>query len=251
MQSSDLLVAGRKRAGLTQTQLAERMGRAQSTLARWETGHQHPPLESVIDALHACGLELTVGMARYDDSYETQITRQLRLDPSTRVRKLAPAWMTDGFDPLHVLERLAGRARFVVIGEVAGALNGWPLMLGKRMLEIVAAETALARIEQTARQMGAQDAMYDQAHTNCWSLLPAGGELHVGTTAPGTGGYRDLIADAQPMKLISGKSVQVASLLDLIRIAESSPDPDARTSVPALWATLDAQRRRQSKQTAR
>ena len=73
MRSADLLVAGRRRAGLSQEQLAERLGRTQSTIARWESGYQHPPLESVVEALHACGLELTVGMARYDDSYESLI----------------------------------------------------------------------------------------------------------------------------------------------------------------------------------
>lgn len=42
MQSSDLLVAGRRRAGLSQMQLAERLGRPQATIARWEKGSQHP-----------------------------------------------------------------------------------------------------------------------------------------------------------------------------------------------------------------
>ena len=37
MRSADLLVAGRRRAGLSQEQLAERLGRTQSTIARWET----------------------------------------------------------------------------------------------------------------------------------------------------------------------------------------------------------------------
>jgi hypothetical protein len=34
----------------------------------------------------------------------------------------------------------------------------------------------------------------------------------------------------------------VASLIDLIRIAEASPDAGARVHVPALWATLDVHR---------
>ena len=95
MRSSDLLVAGRRRAGLSQEQLAGRMGRPQSTIARWEKGQQHPPLESVIEALRACDLELTVGIARYDDSYEAQIARQLQLDPAERVMRLTPAWATE------------------------------------------------------------------------------------------------------------------------------------------------------------
>ncbi len=61
----------------------------QSTIARWESGYQHPPLESVVAALHACGLELTVGMARYDDSYDSLIARQLMMEPVDRVTRLA------------------------------------------------------------------------------------------------------------------------------------------------------------------
>ena len=98
MRSADLLVAGRRRAGLSQEQLAERLGRTQSTIARWESGYQHPPLESVVEAFHACGLELTVGMARYDDSYESLIAGQLMLEPVERVRRLARR--TAGFDPI-------------------------------------------------------------------------------------------------------------------------------------------------------
>ena len=71
------MIAGRRRAGLSQEQLAERLGRAQSTVARWETGAQHPPLESVLEALHVCGLELSVGMPRHDDSYDSLIAQQL------------------------------------------------------------------------------------------------------------------------------------------------------------------------------
>lgn len=249
MQSSDLLLAGRRRAGLTQAQVAQRLGRPQATIARWETGAQHPPLESVIEALHACGLELTVGMARYDDSYQAQIARQLELHPAERVRRLAPAWVAAGFDPLDVLGQLAGRARFVVIGDVAGALHGWPVMLGSRRLEVVPADTAIDRVEHVALRMGAQPVEHEPHGQRVWRL-PAGGELYARTVLPGTGGYRDLARDAQTMALAPGVTVRVASLIDLIRIAEASPDPDARTHVPALWETLNAWRRAEERRSA-
>jgi transcriptional regulator with XRE-family HTH domain len=249
MQSSDLLLAGRRRAGLTQAQVAQRLGRPQATIARWETGRQHPPLESVIDVLHACGLELTVGMARYDDSYQAQVARQRKLDPAERVRHLAPAWATEGFDPVGVLEQLAGRARFVVIGDVAGALHGWPIMLGSRKLQIVCADTAIGRVEQAMLRMGAERVEHAPPSEQRW-LLPAGGELHATTIVPGTRGYRDLAHDAETMALAPGVTVRVASLLDLIRIAEASVDLDARTHVPALWSTLNAQRRAEERRSA-
>ncbi len=243
MQSSDLLLAGRKRAGLSQTQLAERLGRPQATIARWEKGRQHPPLETVVEVLHACGLELTVGMARYDDSYQSQVVRQLRLDPAERVRRLAPAWAAEGFDPIGVLGQLAGQARFVVVGDVAGALNGWPVMLGSRALQVVSADSSTRRVEQAARRLGAQRADDRPGGQGYWRL-PNGGHLRVTPDVAGTGGYRDLARDAEPTQIAPGVVVRVASLIDLIRIAEASPDPDARVHVPALWATLAERRRR-------
>jgi transcriptional regulator with XRE-family HTH domain len=248
MRSSDLLVSGRRRAGLSQEHLAERLGRPQSTIARWETGQQHPPLESVIEALRACNLELTVGIARYDDSYEAQIARQLRLDPAERVRRMTPTWATEGFDPIGTLAELAGQARFVVIGDVAGALHGSPVMLGARTLHVVPAETALRRIEQTARRLGAKSIAEGTSQTQRWTL-PAGGELHATSLPPGTRGYRDLARDAETMQITPHTSVRVTSLLDLIRIAEASPDTGARASVPALWATLEMHRRQAAEPT--
>jgi hypothetical protein len=45
------------------------------------------------------------------------------------------------------------------------------------------------------------------------------------------------------MQIAPGVRVRVASLIDLIRIAEASRDPDARVNRPALWATLDMHQR--------
>jgi transcriptional regulator with XRE-family HTH domain len=242
MRSCDLLLTGRRRAGLSQEQLADRLGRPQSTIARWETGQQHPPLESVIDALHACDLELTIGIARYDDSYQSLIAQQLLLEPVERVRHLAPPWAAEGFDPIGILSELAGQARFVVIGNVAGAFHGWPIMLGGRTLHVVPADASMRRVELAARRLGGEPAEEGSDGLRRW-VLPGGVELHATLLPPGTRGYRDLARDAQSMQIAPGVSVRVASLIDLIRIAESSRDGDARTFVPALWATLEVRQR--------
>ena len=240
VRSADLLVAGRRRAGLSQEQLAERLGRTQSTIARWESGYQRPPLESVVEALHACGLELTVGMARYDDSYESLIARQLMMDPADRVRRLARR--AAGFDPIGVLRELTKDAQFVVIGKVAGAFNGWPITLGARTLQVVPAESSVGALEAAARLFGAEPSGEGEDGAQRW-VLPSGAELHVSAALRGTGGYRDLARDATSMLIAPGVSVEVASLIDLIRIAEASTGPDGRLFVPALWATLQAQQR--------
>ncbi len=238
MRSADLLVVGRRRAGLSQEQLAERLGRAQSTIARWETGAQHPPLESVLDALHACGLDLSVGMPRFDDSYDSLIAQQLHRDPAERVRHLSP----QGFDPMGMLGELAQHTRFVVAGPVAGALHGWPIMLGARTLEVVPADPAMRRLDAAMRHLGGEPAQDAPPGSRRW-VLGMGAELHATLVPSGTQGYRDLVRDAQSMQIAPGVSVRVCSLIDLIRIAEASPDPDARMFVSALWATLERRRR--------
>ena len=89
MISGDLLREARLRAGLTQQELARRAGTSQSAIARWESGDVLPSLERLRALIRACGLELTFGLANYDDSYDAQIARQLRLTPSERVHRMA------------------------------------------------------------------------------------------------------------------------------------------------------------------
>lgn len=52
----------------------------------------------------------------------------------------------------------------------------------------------------------------------------------------GTHGFEDLARDATPIVLDEGLTVVVASLVDLVRIAEASED---RARVPALRRTLE------------
>ena len=44
-----------------------------------------PSLETLRDLIRACGLELTLGLANYDDSYLSLIASQLALSPAERV----------------------------------------------------------------------------------------------------------------------------------------------------------------------
>jgi len=83
--SRDLLREARLRAGLTQEELGRAVGRTQSAIARWESGRVHPSLETLRELIKACRLELTIGLANYDDSYDSFINRALDMSPSERV----------------------------------------------------------------------------------------------------------------------------------------------------------------------
>jgi transcriptional regulator with XRE-family HTH domain len=87
--SGDLLREARLRAGLTQKELAKRAGTSQPAIARWESGAVQPSFERLRELIRSCGLELTFGLANYDDSYLSHINRQMALTPAERVRHMA------------------------------------------------------------------------------------------------------------------------------------------------------------------
>jgi transcriptional regulator with XRE-family HTH domain len=85
--SADLLREARLRAGLTQAELARRADTSQPAIARWESGAVQPSLERLRKLIRACGLELTYGLANYDDSYDEWIERYLALSPEDRIEQ--------------------------------------------------------------------------------------------------------------------------------------------------------------------
>jgi transcriptional regulator with XRE-family HTH domain len=84
--SADLLREARLRAGLTQAELGRRAAIPASAVSRWERGAVKPSLETLQRLVRACGLELTFGLANYDDSYDEWILRALADTPVERVR---------------------------------------------------------------------------------------------------------------------------------------------------------------------
>ena len=64
MNAGQLIADARAQTGLTQTELASRMGTHQSVVARWESGKTQPSFETVARAVSAAGLELTVTISK-------------------------------------------------------------------------------------------------------------------------------------------------------------------------------------------
>ncbi len=230
MTGADLVLMARRRAGLSQRELAEQLGCRQATIARWERGDRFPSFEDVRDAIAACGLQLDAHLAVEDRSWWPQIAIQLQLEPVERVRRLTPR---GGFDAVPVLSALAETGvPAVVIGRVAGALHGSPLVLD-------------GAIELCARSANAIQSLLDQLDGrkidgNVYELL-SGGRLALTTISAGTNGYGDLARSAETIETEDG-TVYFAGLLDLLRIADASNDPDARREALAYQAVIDVAR---------
>jgi transcriptional regulator with XRE-family HTH domain len=87
-RGGELIREARLRSGLTQQDLADRLGTSQSVIARWESGRRSPTVETLLRAVRSCGLDLSMSVVSYDHDHELMIRRNLTLPPGARLDKL-------------------------------------------------------------------------------------------------------------------------------------------------------------------
>jgi transcriptional regulator with XRE-family HTH domain len=87
----DLVKEARRRADLTQRELAERAGTTQSAIARLETGQTSPSFDLVIRLIKVCGFRLDVFLDPYDDSDIAQAEALLRMSAPERLDYMVDA----------------------------------------------------------------------------------------------------------------------------------------------------------------
>lgn len=101
-----LLADARRRAGLTQADLAKRLAISQAAVAQLERADSNPRVATLDRALRAVGAELVVAMRpRQPAVDESLVRRQLEIEPAER---------------LHGLEAMYEQARKLTI---AGEMN--------------------------------------------------------------------------------------------------------------------------------
>jgi transcriptional regulator with XRE-family HTH domain len=88
MRGNHLVREMRRRAGLTQAELAERTGTTQSAIARLERGQGRPTLERLSTLARACDLDIHVHLVDADDHDWTLVDRSAASHPDTRVAGL-------------------------------------------------------------------------------------------------------------------------------------------------------------------
>jgi transcriptional regulator with XRE-family HTH domain len=238
MRGGDYVMMARRRAGLTQRQLAERLGLRQATIARWERGDRGVDVDDVELVARACGLQLDAHLLVEDRSWWPQIAMQLELDPPERVRRLTPPGAPD---IAAALSELAGAGMpGLIIGGVAGALHGWPLVLSSSTIEVCGRVDAM---RYHLRQMGARE-------TRSGRHIVSGGASVVIDDAPaGTAGEVDLARNRVAFETPTG-ALEAAGLIDLLRIADALDARTARRDSLALQAVLDVLREREAAGTS-
>lgn len=82
---NDLVREARRRARLSQSQLAGLAGTTQSAIARLETGRTAPSFDTVLRLVRLCGFDLDIALVERDDSDWAQARRLLPLSPAERL----------------------------------------------------------------------------------------------------------------------------------------------------------------------
>lgn len=88
MRGVHLVREARKRAGLTQADVAARAGTTQSAVARVESGTVSPSLERLTELVRACGFDIDVRLVPSDDHEWSMVLRNRTLDPELRMKNM-------------------------------------------------------------------------------------------------------------------------------------------------------------------
>lgn len=79
----------RRRAGLTQAELAERIGTAQPNVARWESADMSPSVDTLTKIMRECDLDLLVRLVPREASNWEKVEDSREVSLDERLEKLA------------------------------------------------------------------------------------------------------------------------------------------------------------------
>jgi hypothetical protein len=154
------------------------------------------------------------------------------------------------FDPLRALRTFnEQQVRYVVIGGYASSILGAPIITND--IDVCYERTpenmerlarALRELHATPRVAGVDGDLpfvldgRTLAAGNSFTFRSDAGDLDILGTPSGTGGFRDLDADASSYDLGEGLVVRVVSLDDLIRMKEAASRPKDQAHLHVLAA---------------
>ena len=84
--AGSLILAARLKSGLTQRELADRLGVSQPTVAAYESGRRQPTVPTLMRWLAAAGFDLRMTLAPHDDHDEVLESLERLRSPDDRKR---------------------------------------------------------------------------------------------------------------------------------------------------------------------
>jgi ribosome-binding protein aMBF1 (putative translation factor) len=87
MKGGSIVREARRRAGISQEQLAARLSTTQSAVARMERGRTEPSFARVVEAVRVCGLDLLPRLLEVDDADWSVASANLALTIDQRVEQ--------------------------------------------------------------------------------------------------------------------------------------------------------------------
>jgi transcriptional regulator with XRE-family HTH domain len=90
MTAAQIIREARLKAGLTQADLAERLGRERAQVARWEISGQEPSFANLRSAVEACGFVLRIEIAEREatPALDAELERSVPQAPQQRIQAL-------------------------------------------------------------------------------------------------------------------------------------------------------------------
>jgi transcriptional regulator with XRE-family HTH domain len=236
MTSGQLIRSARLQAGLTQAQLAERLGLPASSIGRWENDTVEPGFSTLRGVLRACGFDLPPVLEPYeaDQQLDSRIEKVRRLTPQERLAKLMARRRQWPLDPYAMLRDLEyERVSYVVIGAVARIVHGSDETTENLDITPSLRPDNLRRLQEALEAMNThrvdmQPLRLDQLDPEQERWVPLvcdAGELHVIARPRGTRGYEDLRRRANREAFGEGLRPPVADPADLVRMLEAHEDP--------------------------
>jgi transcriptional regulator with XRE-family HTH domain len=92
ISAGNIVKRAREAAGLSQAELADRMGTTQSAVSRLESRYSNPRVDTLDRAVASTGQRVTVSVDPGFGLDETLIASALRIEPRDRLRRFASSY---------------------------------------------------------------------------------------------------------------------------------------------------------------
>lgn len=246
MRSQRLIREILSRSGLTQSELADRLGVSRVTVARWATGASAASIEALEAAALVTGkvrLSASVDDLVADPKLVEAVSEQLDRGPTNRLKALLDGEWISCRDALRAVAAVGELS--VLVGPVAAALAGAPRLSGPRV-DILVCEEDLGQTRARLAEFGARRGTVERARSDASALREhwsyARGRLTIRDRAAGVddAGIRrlrqfafDTILNSDDVGIVHELAIE-----DLARVLAASAWPEDREALAFLDPVL-------------